>query len=198
MTAKRVTVSVGVPNSYYEMVWRKQNNITDLEQAPATNAIIAIESAVKTAIAEEIAAMLPVHGKDPVKQVTVKSFTDPPKIEVAEPGFGENAAAWFGQYWSTLGMTMLGLVSLLMLRSMVRSSPISTGANEQTPATAAEALRQDDDGIDEESVAGTKPARRLQRRGTDGPSLRDELSEMVREDPDAAAGVLRAWIGTGA
>ncbi|MEX0711123.1 MAG: hypothetical protein WD278_02160, partial [Pirellulales bacterium] len=26
-------------------------------------------------------------------------------------------------------------------------------------------------------------------------SLRDELVEMVREDPDAAAGILRTWIG---
>ena len=28
-----------------------------------------------------------------------------------------------------------------------------------------------------------------------GPSLRDELSELVKEDPDAAANILRAWIG---
>ena len=28
-----------------------------------------------------------------------------------------------------------------------------------------------------------------------GPSLRDELSDLVKEDPDAAANILRTWIG---
>jgi flagellar biosynthesis/type III secretory pathway M-ring protein FliF/YscJ len=27
-----------------------------------------------------------------------------------------------------------------------------------------------------------------------GPSLKDELAELVREDPDAAASILRNWI----
>jgi len=35
---------------------------------------------------------------------------------------------------------------------------------------------------------------RLRRFGGQGPSLRDELAEVVREDPDAAAGILRGWI----
>ncbi len=36
---------------------------------------------------------------------------------------------------------------------------------------------------------------RLKRRPPGGPSLRDELSELVKEDPDAAVTVLRSWIG---
>ena len=28
-----------------------------------------------------------------------------------------------------------------------------------------------------------------------GPSLRDELSDLVKEDPDSAANILRTWIG---
>ena len=39
----------------------------------------------------------------------------------------------------------------------------------------------------------------LQRRtSSTGGSLRDELTTMVREDPDAAANVLRNWIGDAA
>ena len=44
-----------------------------------------------------------------------------------------------------------------------------------------------------ESVA----ARRLRRFTGSGPSLRDELSELVQEDPDTAANILRSWIGQG-
>ena len=36
---------------------------------------------------------------------------------------------------------------------------------------------------------------RFKRRLGTGPSLRDELVDMVREDPDAAASILRGWIG---
>ena len=36
---------------------------------------------------------------------------------------------------------------------------------------------------------------RLKRRTPHGPSLREELSELVKEDPDTAVNVLRAWIG---
>ena len=40
-------------------------------------------------------------------------------------------------------------------------------------------------------------ARRLRRMTGTGPSLRDELSEMVKEDPDSAANILRTLDRTG-
>ena len=39
------------------------------------------------------------------------------------------------------------------------------------------------------------PQKRFSKRLASGPSLKDELAEMVREDPDAAASILRTWIG---
>ena len=36
---------------------------------------------------------------------------------------------------------------------------------------------------------------KLKRRVKSGPSMRDELVEIVRDDPDAAANILRSWIG---
>ena len=39
----------------------------------------------------------------------------------------------------------------------------------------------------------------LSRRAqSTGPTLREELSSMVKDDPDAAANVLRTWIGDAA
>ena len=46
-----------------------------------------------------------------------------------------------------------------------------------------------------EEPAEATAARRLRRMTGTGPSLRDELSELVKEDPDSAANVLRSWIG---
>ncbi|MGC3966683.1 MAG: hypothetical protein QM775_04735 [Pirellulales bacterium] len=43
--------------------------------------------------------------------------------------------------------------------------------------------------------AGKPKQRTLQRKLGSGPSLREELIDMVREDPEAAANILRGWIG---
>ena len=51
----------------------------------------------------------------------------------------------------------------------------------------------------EEEEDEEEPQVILQRKGeSSGMSLRDELINMVREDPDAAANVLRTWIGDAA
>jgi flagellar biosynthesis/type III secretory pathway M-ring protein FliF/YscJ len=46
------------------------------------------------------------------------------------------------------------------------------------------------------AAARITPAQRLKRREKGGPSLREELVEVVREDPEAAANVLRSWINS--
>jgi flagellar biosynthesis/type III secretory pathway M-ring protein FliF/YscJ len=94
----------------------------------------------------------------------------------------------------------LALVSLLMLRSLVRSVPAqaatSTSSGISLPVEMAAAT----------AAASTEPTAaaeeapvhksRLKRRGVTGPSLRDELAELVKEDPDTAVSVLRNWIGS--
>jgi flagellar M-ring protein FliF len=51
----------------------------------------------------------------------------------------------------------------------------------------------------EEQQEEPEPHPVLHRRGaSSGSSLREELTAIVREDPDAAANVLRTWIGDAA
>jgi flagellar biosynthesis/type III secretory pathway M-ring protein FliF/YscJ len=42
--------------------------------------------------------------------------------------------------------------------------------------------------------AGVRPRLRLKK----GPTLKDDLTELVKEDPDGAAAILRTWIGNAA
>jgi flagellar M-ring protein FliF len=52
---------------------------------------------------------------------------------------------------------------------------------------------------DETETEDSAPAPVLKRRfRSTGPTLRDELTSMVKEDPDTAANVLRNWIGDAA
>ena len=49
---------------------------------------------------------------------------------------------------------------------------------------------------EEASQEPTAAAAPRLKRFTSGPSLRDELSAMVKEDPDTAANILRGWISS--
>lgn len=92
-------------------------------------------------------------------------------------------------------MAGLVLVSLVVLRSMVRSVPAPAEPSAVSLRVAAEPEPQAAPAAQTETPE-MKAARRLRRITGSGPSLRDELSELVTEDPDAAASILRGWIGS--
>jgi flagellar M-ring protein FliF len=204
LTPARVTASIGIPASYIEQVWLQQN-----KAAPGSPAKTPTRNDLKTTEDEEIkkaqaaiAQILQLNDEaapDPIKQVGVSVFHSLPVEEIPEPNFVDNATHWMSYHWTTLATALLGLVSLVMLRSVVRAVPapapialpdmLPGGPSETAIAAAAT-----------EAGSAAKPTgpSRLRRRNKSGPSLREELVEIVREDPDAAASVLRTWINSNA
>ena len=124
--------------------------------------------------------------------MTVTTFQDIKTAEIPGPAVTQRALTWLGQNWPMLAMVGLVLFSLGMLRSMLRSvpAPPAESAAVSMRVTATEPKPKES----EEPVEATA-ARRLRRMTGTGPSLRDELSELVKEDPDSAANILRSWIG---
>ncbi|MHB1035598.1 MAG: flagellar M-ring protein FliF C-terminal domain-containing protein [Pirellulales bacterium] len=195
LTPKRASVTVSVPSSYYVKVWQERNP-TPEGQTPKTPTKVdldQIEAEVTATIRKTAANLItvPAGVTDPVSLVAVSTFQSLAQPEIAGPSARDNALAWLGQYWGTLGMAGLALVSLVMLRSTVRSGP---SAPEPAPRPAPTVVSMTVEG-EEEQPAGQTFKQRLKRRGLNGPTLRDELAEIVREDPDAAANILRTWIG---
>jgi flagellar biosynthesis/type III secretory pathway M-ring protein FliF/YscJ len=87
-----------------------------------------------------------------------------------------------------VGILLVAGFSLLMLRSMIAAGP--------TERQSLELFRREEGGSEEpDREAAASVANRLSRFAKTGRSLRDELSELVEEDPDAAANILKAWIG---
>jgi flagellar biosynthesis/type III secretory pathway M-ring protein FliF/YscJ len=125
---------------------------------------------------------------------------------------------WLAANWQNLGLFGFGLISLVMLRSMVNGNQQGTSATERAdselnrilPTTAAadddvEEVVVDKDGntrivkrgsvtetAEEQAARENQLRKRFQNRQ---PSLRDELTELVEADLDAAATVLKSWIG---
>ena len=200
----RVSVAVSVPTSYYDKVWAAQNPPEEGDQlkAPTPNEMDRLISEVDTVIRNTVAGLLPPKpaGDDSWDPVTVTKFqslpTEPP------PGISTVVLVmdWLNDNWATLGMILVGAFSLIMLRSMVKSMPtpaLSTPLNPASaPSTASSNLSV---GVPDESAEEQDledELRLLKRKPMSGPNLREELADMVRENPDAAASVISSWIGS--
>ncbi|HEY2882379.1 MAG TPA: hypothetical protein VGJ15_08100, partial [Pirellulales bacterium] len=200
LTPKRVTASVAIPTTYYEEVWRQRNPTAAgaTPKKPDAAALATIETEVKANIKNQLTTILP-PPEDPAKEpVSVTSFQPPAPAVVEKPSSVDRALGWLTQHASSVGMGVFGLFSLLMVRSIVRSVPPSNSTVENaaepeqpTPSAAATPTANQD-----EPAAATGASRLRRRRSKGGPSLRDELVEIVRDDPDAAATILRSWIGS--
>jgi flagellar M-ring protein FliF len=195
LTLKRVAVTVTVPTSYYEQVWRRDNPPEEGEQPkrPEESDLQPIRTRMEASIKQFVANIIPApeDGTDPQELVHVAELPDLATPALPQPGLAENAFVWLKSYWSTLGLIALAFFSLLILRSMVRAAP--------APATKAQASKGTlGETAEAEEVSSPDAAqRKLKRFSGSGASLRDELSELVNDDPDTAANILRSWIGTG-
>ena len=165
-------------------------------EKPDKDAIGKIQEKIEQGVRTDVANLLPPMPdvKDPMSLVTVTTFQDPKPAAIPAPPVTQRALSWLGQNWPMMAMIGLVLFSLGMLRSMLRSVP----ALPQEPAAISMRVPGPEQRpqTSEEPVEVTA-ARRLRRISGSGPSLRDELSEFVKEDPDSAANILRSWIGQG-
>ncbi|HEV3339825.1 MAG TPA: flagellar M-ring protein FliF C-terminal domain-containing protein [Pirellulales bacterium] len=198
LTPKKVTVTVGIPSGYFEEVYRKANPSPPGQQPQPIDAkkLAQIQKDETDKIQAHVANLIP-HTDLTADQrplVTVTPFAQLPAAAIPTPGIGEIAFDWLTTNWSAAGMTGLALVSLVMLRSMARSAPAQSGAADlpllPSPLPAVTEAKK------EAADAAQKGPGKLKRRLGSGQSLREELAEMVREDPDTAANILRTWIGS--
>jgi flagellar M-ring protein FliF len=201
LTPKRVTVSIGIPSSYFEKVWRERNPTEEGQQAknPERAALDTIRQEESAKIQKSVAILLPPSEgvADLSELVTVTAFQDIKPAKIPEPAMTDHALAWLGQYWTTLGVIVLVLISLLMLRSMIRSAPAPSPATATATTGSLPAIYNPQQRSDESEPAAAETAaqKRLRRFHGSGKSLRDELSDLVKEDPDVAANILKSWIG---
>lgn len=198
LTPRQVQAVVDVPMSYYRKIWQERNPPGAGEQpkTPTQAELDKIEVETRKRIEDTVVKLLPrpESGNDPFVPVVVTSFQDLAQPALAGPSTVETATSWLGSNWQTLAMILVGLFSLMMLRSMLSaSSPAPTSSPEAAAATPANTSTAEE--ADEGPETVKMPRRRF---NSSGPTLRDELREIVKEDPDAAATVLRAWIGDAA
>lgn len=192
-----VKAVVNVPTSYFVKIWQQRNPGAPGEQKTPTQAELdAVKLQELAKIENTVASLLPPPQGLPAdaKLVSVTEFEAFPPEEIPAPSVQERALSWLADNWSTLGLILLALVSLVVLRSMARATPAAMRSSERPALDAA--LASSEPATEEAAEEHVNAAeRRLKRLTGSGTSLRDELTELVAEDPDAAANILRTWIG---
>jgi flagellar M-ring protein FliF len=218
-----VRATIAYPSDYLVSIWRERKPDEAPDELPTGTDLENITKEQEIRITDAVAPLLPKKpGEEayPRIKVTVyQSLTPPP---VVEPTMANKALMWANGNSGSLIMAGLAMVSLVMLRGMVKSipSPQTNVVLSMPGAGAAEGgaggLGEDGYGGGEGAIAGSiggggigstepggggtgggrasgdKPRQRLRLKK--GPSLKDDLTDMVREDPDAAAAILRTWI----
>ena len=91
-------------------------------------------------------------------------------------------------------MIGLAMVSMLFLRGMLNSAPPEPASSPEAATPGLKIAKTDDHDTDARHEA--ESAKRRFR--TTGPNLRAELTDLVKEDPDTAANILKSWIGEAA
>ncbi|MFT7640251.1 MAG: flagellar M-ring protein FliF [Pirellulaceae bacterium] len=204
----RVTASIGVPRDLYAKTWKdRQASLQDgtPDAIPDPGQLQEIEQQITKVIEDSVIKLMPLHpaGVDPYPQVVVRTFDDISPAFIPDPGITNHATSWLASNWQTIGMMLMGGFSLLMLRNLV-TKPLTPP---KTFDSEGRAVERNASGGSSNSSATTSSAsdgepiyeNALKKRfKSSGPNLKSELAEVVREDPDAAANVLRQWIDTAA
>ena len=196
LNPETVTVSVVVPSTYLEQIWRHRNPTPagQSPRQPTEGDLTPIEEEERTKIQQTVFNKIP-HAADtsPNELVSVTAFTPIPVPAEPQPAVAAQALSWLAESWSTLAMIGLAGVSLVMLRSALKVIPRTIEPHGSGLPAGPTMLAITPPPDESQESGGAKS--RLLRRSTSGPSLRDDLVELVREDPDAAASILKGWIG---
>ncbi len=222
LTVKRAKVSVGVPQKTVEKLYNASN------PSPEGTPVVLdpnklqeyFEQSVRKPISEKVRALIQpgtTIGQDPFEDIIVQMDPSLDMEAIPPTPMSESALSWLAVNWQNLGLFCFGLVSLVMLRSMVNSAGKNDGAAARAdvelnrilpPENAsdeAEEIIIDKDGStrivkrkkkteaeEEREARDNQLKKRFQNRP---PNIREELAELVEADLDAAATVLKAWIG---
>lgn len=196
MVPTRVHAAIAVPSEYLVRVWRETDPNAKPGDKPTTAQLDQIQADLINKIKPIVARLFPKElaefALDNVEVTVFQSLTPEP---TPEPSMASQGMAWAGRNSSSIIMIGLAFMSLGMLRSMMKSIPQADRtvkfAEPTFPETEMPSRPKGEDGGKKEP---SRPKLRLKK----GPTLKDDLIEMVKEDPDGAAAILKTWIGNAA
>ncbi|MCG3180675.1 MAG: hypothetical protein BIFFINMI_03038 [Phycisphaerae bacterium] len=198
-----VTASVNIPYSYFVTAYKAE---TDQDKPDP--------AALKTFIGNEIGRIKPMVkaaiGSDPAEddKVVISYFYDKvaesAQTQPAVESAGMIAALW--QRAPSIGLGALAVISLLMMLMMMRRAASGAGtlaAETQGQGAAVQAAGaaygpQSAGGAARKPVPGLLDDMEPDEEAQRTQQMVEQVTHLVQENPDAAATLVRRWIGKGA
>ncbi len=207
LTPKRVSVTVGIPETYYDKVHAqrelakdsKLKDIPPLDDAGRTKLKKEIEDNIRAAIEGQLPQVR--QGDDRFQLVKVYSYTPLPEPEPEKPSFTDTAMAWLSTSWQTIGLFILVGMTLMMTFSWIRSQASPEADKEFAQGFGLEVPESMGDQLDlgdQEAPAGEVAEPEESKFQVTGGEIKEELSSLIKQNPDAAVNLLRSWIGDAA
>jgi flagellar biosynthesis/type III secretory pathway M-ring protein FliF/YscJ len=112
-----------------------------------------------------------------------ESTSPRPAPEPTAASLTQDAWHWIVQSWPTWAAVAAALIVLLMLQRMVRTKTAPADADRDNAAAGRQ--------------GNVPPPHWRRQTQAAGLPLHQELSDLVHQDPETAAGILRHWIGQG-
>ena len=205
-----VTVSITIPRDHVFDVWRERNRrFGDPDAQPTPEELLALEDEIGLTHRRSIAPLLMRYRENsrqnPMELVTV-TFIDIPRPPEVELTAWEMFVAFLKEHWQNLALMSLvfsGLTVLWLISKPQKPDIISIYEGLETPLEAidariAEKIRREEEArrqAEEEEAELEAFENSLGELGSLR-SLRDEIAELIAKNPEAAAAVIRQWIGT--
>lgn len=204
----KVSVTVGIPESYYRKLWvlramAKDTKLTKESDVPAISdedmkkLKDEAEASVKGAISGVLKQVR--EGDDRFPLVTVYNYADFPLPEMPKPTMSAMAMGWFAESWTTVALLVVVMTALFMMMGWVKaqsSSPrdkeFAQGFGIEVPASASDELDLGETSSDGKSDEEEDEGPRFQVTGGE---MKEDLSTLVKQNPEIAVNLLKAWIG---
>ncbi len=210
LVPNKLTVKLGIPESYFREVWRHEQLLALGPDGKAEDIGMPDDvalTAIKTKTMANLETMLlaiPIGtraGLEAKPYVDVYSFADLPAIPLPEPSMMAGIMGWLTDSWSTLALLAILAVGLGMMASWIKSqgdahadTKFAEGFGLQIPENLYDELDIEDPNAAAEGEAGN---RKVAFEVT-GSEMKEDLSTLIKENPDVAVNLLKTWIGEAA
>ena len=207
----RVTVSIQIPREHILAVWQSKNRQlgNSLDSQPTAEQLRAEEEELTTTTKRSVAKLLEFYRisskTDPLDLIDVGYF-DPVRPVEVELTAWEQFVLFLQNNWQTLSLMSLvfsGLVVLWLISKPQKPDSIVIYEGLETPLEAidariAEKIRREEEAAAAAAAAAAEAQEIFENSlGELGSlrSLKDEIAELIAKNPEAAAAVIRQWIG---
>ncbi len=207
----KVSVTVGVPESYYRKLWvmramakdtklAKESDVPAITDEDMKKLKDEAEASVKGAISGVLKQVR--EGDDRFPLVTVYNYADFPLPEIPKPAMSAVAMGWLAESWTTVALLVVVMTTLFMMMGWVKAQSTSPRDKEfalgfglEVPASASDELDLGETGSEAKAGEAEDEGPRFQVTGGE---MKDDLSTLVKQNPEIAVNLLKAWIGDAA